>query len=184
MSEWFETLTSIETRVWQTLSRGVSDRRTAARHPTLATVEDGQPAARTVVLRAVDQGARTLDVHTDIGSTKIESLRVSPNAAFHIWDDKQKLQIRLRTKVTILTGATVADLWAKVPDPSRQGYGTDPSPGTPIATALEYTKPGNPEAFAVLRCQVVAIDALHLGGSHRRASFTQSRDWQGQWLAP
>lgn len=185
MSEWFETLEGLHGRVWQTLGRGLADRRSAARHPTFATVSpDGWPEARTVVLRAVDAERRTLDVHTDILSAKVDSLREYPRAAFHIWDEKQKLQLRLEAEVEILSGDAVADLWAKVPDPSRQAYGTDPAPGTPIDDALAYSKPADPAAFAVLRCQVIAIDVVHLGADHRRACFTRDSDWVGEWLAP
>lgn len=184
MSEWFETLDGIDARVWQTLGRGVADRRSAARHPTFATVHDGQPEARTVVLRAIDAAARRLDIHTDAFSAKIKSLLSNPKAEVHIWDQGQKLQLRLQVEVTILSGASVADLWAKVPDPSRQSYGTYPPPGTPIPDALAYTKPADPAAFAVLRCIVQAVDVVHLGDMHRRARFSRAREWRGEWLAP
>ena len=185
MSEWFETLDGIRGRVWQTLGRGVADRRSAARHPTFATVSpDGWPEARTVVLRAADAQVQTLDVHTDFQSDKVKSLRGKSRAAFHIWDEKQKLQLRLGAEVEILSGDVVADLWAKVPDPSRQAYGTDPAPGTAINDALAYTKPADPAAFAVLRCKVIAIDVVHLGADHRRALFTRDSEWIGEWLAP
>lgn len=185
MSEWFETLEGIDTRVWQTLARGVADRRSAARHPTLATVSpDGWPEARTVVLRAADITGRSFDIHTDAFSSKVQSLRERPRAALHVWDEKQELQLRLQADVTILTGDSVADLWKNVPDKSRQAYGTAPAPGTALDHALAYTKPADPAAFAVLRCHVIAVDAVHLGAEHRRAFFTRDSDWVGEWLAP
>lgn len=184
MSEWFETLDGIAARVWQTLEDGVADRTHVARTPTLATVQNGVPEARSVVLRACDANARTLDIHTDIGTTKITSLKQTPRAALHIWDQGQRLQIRMTADVSILTGDAVADIWAKVPDPAREVYGTSPTPGTVIPSALSYDKPADQDGFAVLRCHVIKIDALHLGDDYRRASFARMRDWRGEWLAP
>jgi hypothetical protein len=59
-----------------------------------------------------------------------------------------------------------------------------PAPGTPIAAALDYRKTPDPAAFAVLRCTVQTIDAVHLGPNHRRARFDAADGWHGQWLAP
>jgi len=184
MSEWFETLDGIQTRVWQTLEAGVANRLHVARTPTFATVRDGFPEARSVVLRAVDIHARSMDIHTDLGSAKVRSLQQTPRAALHIWDQSQSLQIRIATDVTILTGDDVAAIWQNVPDPAREVYGTSPSPGTVITDPFAYSKPADQSAFVVLRCKVSHIDALYLGDQHRRAAYAQSRDWSGEWLAP
>jgi pyridoxamine 5'-phosphate oxidase len=155
------------------------------RHPTLGTVSpDGWPEARTVVLRAADPVACTLDIHTDLRSAKVAALRHSPRAVLHIWDASAHMQSRIEVEVVILTGGQVAGIWARVPDLSRQSYGTTPAPGTPIADALAYEKIPDPASFAVLRCTVRAIDAVHLGSHHRRARFTLAEGWAGQWLAP
>jgi pyridoxamine 5'-phosphate oxidase len=78
----------------------------------------------------------------------------------------------------------VAPIWARVPDPSRQSYGVTPPPGTPIADALAYAKTPDPASFAVLRLTVQEADLLHLGDVHRRAKFTRTGAWAGQWIAP
>ena len=185
MSEWFETLDGIHKRVWQTRERGVADRRHVARHPTLATAsKDGLPSARTVVLRDADQKACTVEFHTDIHSDKVHDLRANPSAELHIWDPSARLQIRLGLTVDILTGRSVAEKWASVPDPSRQAYGTHPTPGSPISGPLAYEKPALQASFAVLQCKVDSIDALYLGDQHRRAEFLQICEWDGSWVAP
>jgi drug/metabolite transporter (DMT)-like permease len=57
----------LHAQVWARLLRGVGDRHAPARHPVLATVaQGGMPQARTVVLRAADAAAGTLDIHTDL----------------------------------------------------------------------------------------------------------------------
>lgn len=182
---WATDLSHLYAEVWLRLARGVHDRHAPARHPTLATVTpDGRPQARTVVLRAADKQAGTLDIHTDLRSAKIGELRTAPFAALHVWDASAHLQMRLEVLVTLLTGQDVASIWAGVPEASRISYGTSPAPGQPIEQALAYTKGPDPACFAVLRLKVKTIDALHLGPNHRRARFDRVDDWAGKWLAP
>ncbi len=185
MSNWFETLESIHTQIWDTLVQGVVDADHPARQPTFATVSpDNWPEARTVVLRGSDSEAATIWVHTDLHSDKIRSLQTTPRAALHIWDADQALQIRLQAEVEIESGPTLRPIWDNIPDHSKQSYGVTPPPGTPIDTGLDYVKDPNPDTFAMLHCQITHIDAVHLGEQHRRASFSRHRQWAGQWLSP
>jgi pyridoxamine 5'-phosphate oxidase len=185
MNDWFTTLPGLYRQMWHILAQGVADRHAAARHPTLATITpDGWPSARTVVLRAADPVAGTIDIHTDLRSDKIDDLRRCPRAGMHVWDDKLRLQIRLRCDVAILAGAEVGDIWRRVPDPSRQSYGVTPPPGTAIPNALAYEKTPDPESFAVLRLHLAQADLLHLDELHRRGRFSRDNGWQGDWLAP
>ena len=182
---WATSLDDLFAQVWLRLLRGVNDRHAPGRHPTLAPISpSGWPEARTVVLRAADARAAVLDVHTDLRSPKMAALCAMPRAALHIWDQSAHLQIRISADVSILSGDAVAAIWEKVPDPSRNSYGTEPAPGQPIFAALDYSKPADPASFAVLRCTVRRMDILHLGPHHRRAEFTRASKWAGQWLAP
>lgn len=182
---WAAGLDSLHDQVWLRLQRGVADRHAPARHPVLATVTPGgMPQARTVVLRGADPDEAVLEVHTDLLSAKVGDLRVNPMAALHVWDAGAHLQTRIEARAAILTGAAVAQDWARVPDPSRQSYGSQPPPGTPIDDALAYAKRPDVACFAVLRLTVMAIDAVHLGPQHRRARYTRETGWRGQWLAP
>lgn len=182
---WACDLSRLCAEVWLRLTRGVHDRHCPARHPTLATVTpDGKPQARTVVLRAADKLAGTLDIHTDLRSAKVGDLRVTPFAALHVWDPSAHLQLRLEAHVTILNGSNVSAVWEDVPAASRLSYGSNPASGHPIAQALDYTKTSDATYFVVLRLQISTIDALHLGPNHRRAKFDRQNDWAGAWLAP
>lgn len=170
---------------WQRLRRGVADRRAAARHPVFATVSPGgHPEARTVVLRAADRQAGTVEVHTDGGSAKVASLRAHPEAQLMIWDPKPKLQIRLSTTVTLLSGEAVARKWARVPDGSRMAYGACPTPGTRIDSAHAYEKLATFDAFTVLICAIREIELMQLEDPHRRAVFKALDGWQGYWCVP
>lgn len=185
MSSWFETCEGVLAKVWDTLGLGVADAKHPARLPTFATMSpDGWPEARTVVLRSADRNASEISLHTDLYSDKIKGLRETPRAALHIWDAKQDLQIRLQAEVSIQSGPDTRQLWDKIPDHAQQSYGVTPPPGTPIKNALDYSKQPDADTFAILHCRVMHIDAVHLGTDHRRASFSRTRHWQGQWLSP
>ena len=185
MSEWFERLDGIFAQLWQGLEYGVAQRDAPARHPTFATVSvDGWPETRMVVLRAAIRETGLLEVHTDITSAKVASLRVQPRAEVHVWDEERRLQTRTRCTVTVRSGAAAAEVWARVPDPGRQSYGITPPPGHPIATALAYEKSPQLDSFAVLSCRIERIDAVYLGAAHRRAVFIRKDDWAGEWCAP
>lgn len=182
---WASDLALLHAEVWRHLTRGVHDRHAPARHPTLATVSlDGRPQARTVVLRAADKAAGTLDIHTDLRSAKVVDLRANPFAALHVWDTSAHLQLRIDARVTVLTGPDVAATWKGVPETSRGAYGSTPAPGQAIAKALGYPKAADPACFAVLRLEILTVDALHLGPNHRRARFDRKTGWAGAWLAP
>ena len=185
MNDWFETLEGLHAQVWQRLSRGVADRRAPARQPTLATVSmTGWPEARTVVLRRAVPSEARLEVYTDSASDKIASLSASPRAALHVWEPKLDFQMRLQANVTLLQGDTVADRWQPLPAVARLSYGVQPSPGTPIANALDYEKTPDQSRFCVLSLSLTHIDVVHLGDRHRRAAFVATDGWAGQWLVP
>jgi pyridoxamine 5'-phosphate oxidase len=182
---WAASLPDLYSQVWARLVRGVADRRSPARHPTLTTVStDGKPKARTVVLRAVDLTAQTLDIHTDLRSGKIADVAATPFAALHIWDAGAHLQVRLEAEVALLSGTEIADIWSTLPAHTRATYGIMPAPGQPIADALGYVKTPIADHFGVLRLMVETIEVLHLGPDHRRARFALEDAWAGTWLVP
>jgi hypothetical protein len=170
---------------WRHLTRGVADSRSPARCPTFATVApDGTPEARTVALRGASRSQSVLEVHTDIATSKVAALQHNPKAAFHVWVPRADLQIRITATVEIQTGSDAKQKWDRVPEGSRVSYGTRPTPGTAILDAFAYEKPSDSERFAVLRCNLLEIDLVHLGARHRRAEFIRENEWAGTWLAP
>lgn len=185
MSNWFETHDGLWDRLWKLLAQGLADPGHPARLPCLATVSaDGWPEARTVVLRLADAATATVTVHTDLYSDKMRSLAATPRAALQIWDPATALQLRLQADVSVASGPATRALWDRIPDHAQQSYGVTPPPGTAIADALDYVKDPDPESFAVLICRLRDVDVVHLGQAHRRASFSRTRGWQGQWLSP
>jgi hypothetical protein len=177
-------LAAFHDRAWDVLRRGVADRDAAARVMALATVADGGPEVRSVILRAADGAAGTVDVHTDARSAKVAALRTRPQAAGVVWDPVTRVQVRLSGEVAVLQGAEVAGDWDRVPRSARVSYGNTPAPGSPIAGQEDYAPGEGAGVFAVLRLSVAWIDVLHLGDMHRRALFRRADGWQGQWLSP
>lgn len=165
--------------VWQRLGRGVADRKAPARHPVLATVGETGGEARMVVLRGADRATSCLEVHTDAASTKVKELRANPNASLLIWDQKARLQIRLRVTISIAEGD--ADIWARVPDTARGVYGGTPPPGASIDSPHDHAQNPTPARFAVLTGHIREIETLTLDTPHRRARFC---DGSAQWIAP
>lgn len=185
MRDWFETRQGLLSRAWDLLEAAPGDIGSPARTPVLATTNpEGWPEARTVVLRAADRLGPRITVYTDLQSHKVTSLRAAPRAAFHIWEPALSLQLRLQVMVTIENGNASRSAWEAMPDQQRQSYGATPPPGRVIDEALAYTRQSDRAAFAMLRAQVVFIDLVHLGQVHRRAAYSQSDDWAGQWLSP
>jgi hypothetical protein len=120
-------------------SRGVADRRSAFRTPTLATVNAaGLPCLLTVVLRGFDPATRCLTIHTDRRSLKADEIQASPGVALHVYDASACLQIRLDAIAEIHVDNAVAHkAWTQTAAMSRLVYGVDPPPGTPVLTPAD-----------------------------------------------
>ena len=168
---------------WAALEAALQDRDDPMRHVVLATLNGERPDARILILRNVDRSTRVVEVHTDALSSKVSELERSPQACFLAWSPKRQLQLRLHVDVSVQSGSGVADLWEKVPEPSRLGYGGI-RPGTPIQ---DHSPRGPADAarFAVIRGTVSKMDVLELGSPyHRRAFYTASDGFSGQWVSP
>lgn len=181
MSDDFETLPGLHARAWAQLRSGAAGRE----HVALATVSTaGLPEARTVVLRAADEGAATVEIYTDLKSDKIASLRAHLVGSVLYWDAETALQMRAACDVTILSGQAAQSRWDGVPDHSRYSYGITPAPGRVIAESTAYHKDPQMDDFAVLQCRISHLDVLHLKQPHRRAQFSRDSEWCGNWVAP
>ncbi|MEM9735118.1 MAG: pyridoxamine 5'-phosphate oxidase [Pseudomonadota bacterium] len=184
MADWFETLAETHAEVWRRLTRGVADRRAAARHPVLATTGlTGFAEARVVVLRGAEPSMGRLEIHTDRASAKLAEATASPGATLLIWEERARLQIRLRAHLHEAPAEIQAERWARAPEGSRAVYRALPPPGTPIGAPFELGESSEPR-FTVLWAEIQEIDTLHLGTPHRRALFTRADGWKGTWLAP
>jgi pyridoxamine 5'-phosphate oxidase len=186
--------------IWSALENG----RRSAKHPfhapAVATVRDGGPRVRTVVLQSVDPEAGTVSFHADLRSPKVADIRTTPAIGWVFYDREHKIQVRLSSTAEIHAGDDIAnDAWDRMRPVSRRRYGPEVAPGRPGTSAgfglpdlddLDRPVPGSPdlgrENFCVVRCAVQEIDWLFLRiEQHTRARFTRGSDeWVGEWIAP
>jgi hypothetical protein len=152
---------------------------------TVATVgTDGQPDARTVVLRHVDPLRREIHFHSDIRSPKVQALRASPQVALHWYDPVLRVQVRVAAAAVIHHGDTVAAAtWNASQPMSRAIYTTAAAPGDALdafpagpsaAAADDDTGLGR---FAVVSCRFDAVELLSLhAAGHQRVRLHLDRD--------
>lgn len=184
---------------WQLLVRGVNDRHHGFHTIQLATVgRDGTPQVRSVILRAVEPQSTTLRFHTDARAEKILEIEAQPTVAFHAYDVRAKLQLRLKGEAQVhADDALTEQAWAESRPMSRTCYRMEPDPGTLLDAPDAYQPgstvdvlPGATDAgyaqFRAVVVQVTQLEWLYLAAAgHRRARWTrQGTQWSGRWLAP
>lgn len=180
---------------WACLTRGVKDRRSPFHTPTIATLgTDGRPRMRTVVLRAVDVGARSLRFHTDQRGLKSAEIRNDPRVAVHVYDPRGKFQLRGEGIAHLHETDPLAQAaWENSRMMSRACYATQPAPGTAIDAPDAFALPQDEAAigtgaqnFSAVVITLESIETLYLDhAGHRRARFDlDPADPQARWLVP
>ncbi len=192
---------------WQMLGRGVQDRRSAFHTPVFATQGTDGPQARVLVLRAFEQGTRTLTFHTDMRSAKLFELGGDPRVALTFYDAARKAQIRINGTCAVhADDALCQQRWAASRPSSLRCFAgappgvvsTVPTSGLPVQ--MEGREPELAELadaqahFAVLTVSVQRLEWLHLHTrGQRRANFVWPDDSANidasspcrmQWLNP
>lgn len=181
-------------RSWDELTSGVEDSHHPFHTATLATVDDmGRAAARTVVLRQVDQEKRRITFNADWRSEKVAQMRVRPEGVgLLLYSPPLRLQLRMMTRVTLHHLDRVAEETYLACQPmSRLCYMTPYAPGAIVP--FPPTQPGKPqnpregiENFTVVSLEVISFESLALHSSgHRRARRLYSDPPSAAiWLAP
>ncbi|MDJ0945811.1 MAG: pyridoxamine 5'-phosphate oxidase family protein [Kiloniellales bacterium] len=180
---------------WRLLRRGVKDRRSPFHTPALATRrDDGFPAVRTVVLRAVDVMQHRLRFHTDARSAKFREISADPRVAVHFYDPSKKVQLRADGRATLHRDDELADTaWRATRLFSRACYRVAEMPGTVVANPQASSSAGDaddPDAgrenFAAISVSIDGLEWLYLAArGHRRARFSWTDgEVEGAWLIP
>ena len=196
-----ECLNTIEADCWNVLSESVSRRDHGWRLPALATCAAGQIRQRTVVLRSVEQTARTLLFHTDIRSPKVAALRENPNVSLLFYDAASSVQLLLQGRVTLHTDSELAeDLWQNGPPESLRSYLAPAAPGTGCSAPTDNLTPNvrgripdrselesGRSRFMVLEFHVTEAEWLLLarsGNRRARFSYRDGGDPLREWCCP
>lgn len=170
------------TRVWQALTRATKDKHHQWRTPVLASIGlDGQPQARTIVLRQADPTAWRLEAYTDSRSPKCLELTQQQHAQLVFWSEKLRWQLRVSVIAHVHTqGELVDHAWAKMrQSPSATDYLTAQAPGSELLTGQHNTAiathSDRDHHLAVLAFEIIAMDWLALGrGGHLRAHIDRT----------
>lgn len=168
------------------LVNGHAKKRHPFRYFTLATIQNGQPRQRTVVLRKTLADFSIL-FYTDKRTQKIEDIALSPVCSALFYHPKKLLQIRVVGTAELITDKDqIAGYWHTVQEASRKDYTTINTPGTPIKNpdAVSYTAEEN--YFCPVKIIPTNIEYLQLKRpNHLRVLFSRTEsDWSGEFLVP
>ena len=174
---------------WAWLAGQLTAATGSARHGfhlmTVATVgTDGQPDARTVVLRHVDPARRLIRFHSDIRSPKVRAIQRDPRVALHWYDPVIRVQVRIDARATVHHGDEIAAAaWSAAAPMSRACYTAFVAPGDPLDAF-----PAGPAApatgddaglahFTIVSCRFDSVDllVLHAAG-HQRVRLHLDRE--------
>lgn len=192
-------LDEIETSIWNELESCVAQRPRPAdpdepgesaadavphewRVAVLATVEDGQADARSVVLREVDAAERRLIFYTDARSPKVRQIEASPQGTLLFYSRELGWQVRMQVRLAVETaGLAVSSRWAKLQTSAgARDYLSVAAPGSALDAPLADL--GVRDHFAMIEAMAETVDWLELDpAGHRRAVFGAGGT---KWLQP
>ena len=189
MTARLQQLDAIEDRIWSELERCVAPRVRAAepgetedetpsppapphefRVAVLATVNDGQADARSLVLREVDAAERRLMFYTDARSPKVRQIETSPQGTLIFYSHELGWQLRMQVRLDVeTTGLAVSSRWARLQTSAgARDYLSAVAPGSPLDAPLSAL--GVRGHFAVIEAMAETVDWLELHPEgHRRA---------------
>lgn len=193
-------LDEIHAGVWDSLEAAALSSGHAWRLPVLATVSGEHAHARTVVLRAANGSDRSLVVHTDRRSPKVDQINQNANVCLVFYDPASLLQLSVTGTAQVHSMDAVADAnWDDTPASSRRAYLGELAPGLatdePNINLPEHVRgrvPSEEELaparinFAVVGITVSAIDCLKLDrDGNLRAQFRYAAHGdEFTWVAP
>jgi hypothetical protein len=186
--DWrLEQLGEIEQAIWSELESCVETRpHDLAPHEwrvaVLATVDDGQPDARSIVLREVVARERQLVFYTDARSPKVRQIEATPQGTLIFWSPSLGWQLRMQVLLAVQTeGLAVSSRWARLQTTTGAAdYLAAQAPGSPLDAPLADL--GTRSHFATITALVESVDWLELHEEgHRRALFGAGGP---KWLQP
>ncbi|MEM0900042.1 MAG: pyridoxamine 5'-phosphate oxidase family protein [Pseudomonadota bacterium] len=181
-----EELTAFYDHAWQTINRGLADRKAASRFLTLSTIdEQGVPRSRMVVIRDTDKADGSLLIYTDARAGKISEIAAVPSVAALIWEPRWSLQIRFIGEASVVLGDELDALRSKLSERALRDYTTELPPATMIDDPKLVESQADRVHFSAIRLRLKSIELLCLAPQgHRRARYERDDNWLGQWLVP
>lgn len=169
-------LAAIEAEVWRQLALAVTEPLHEWRTPVLATTDGGFGDARSVVLREVDSGARSMLLYSDARTAKVAQIASHPHGTLLMWSRHLGWQLRCRVALSVeTTGLALTSRWARI---KLTRAANDYLSALPPGASLDPSRPAAPDRtarahFALITARTAVIDWLELhADGHRRARFT------------
>lgn len=168
------------------LFNGVNKKGHPFRYFTLATLNNGRPKQRTVVLRKISKDLK-FTFYTDCRSPKIEQIKGNENVNLLFYHPKKRIQITIEGKATLITNSEITNTyWHGIPTHARKDYATSKAPGSSIdnTDAISYLE--EEHNFCIVEIKAESIDFLKLQQPiHQRILFTKTdENWLGEFLVP
>ena len=190
-------LENIPKEIWSHLKNGIKDISSAFHFPSLSTINlDGYPTSRTVILRNIDFKKKLISFNTDIRSQKWFEMKNNNNILLHIYDFKNKTQLRITGKAFLnYKNKNWDNAWNSLSIMSKECYSSPHSPSIYIENPkdidqnIKTIKKDCLDKYKInfgrIDVEVKIIDWLYLLHSgHRRAKFTYNKKLKMTWLAP
>ena len=195
MTTRLQELDEIETSIWSELERCVAVRPRAEpdapeadepphewRVAVLATVDDGQADARSLVLREVDAAERRLVFYTDARSPKVRQIEQSPQGTLIFYSRKLGQQLRMQVRLNVeTTGLAVSSRWARLQTSAgARDYQSVAAPGRPLDAPLSEL--GVRGHFAMIEAMAETVDWVELHPEGHRRALLGGRE--SRWVQP
>ena len=183
------------------LNRGVKDRGHGYHTPIFSNIDKEKSIdSRIVVLRKFDPKKMVLNFHTDFRSPKVHNLKKNNKSLFVFYDQKLKIQLRIKTSSTINNQNKICkEMWENTKLFSRKCYLTVKPPSSitnqpedGIHESLKGKEPTKKESekgyknFTVIENHIILIDWLYLSASGHRRLIISFKDINPifDWVIP
>ena len=192
--------------LWEVLEKGAKSSRKPFHYCSLATVNEGVPSQRTMVLQKVTNARqdinRTFRFHADSRSPKVDHVihaSTVANASCLWYEPGHKLQIRANGHLSMTSKSETRATWeGEMNSLARRCYFSPVPPSSAIRSFNELRKnhekmindnelsSGVAENFSILDFKVDSLEFLVLGihGHIRAKQYFEERQVNYTWLSP
>ena len=126
-------LKGIYEEIWDYLDIAVKDRKSGFHTFSLATISNGYPDNRTVVLRGCCKKTMKLSFHTNNFSNKIIDISADHNVSALFYDKEKKIQIRIVGIANINNDNSYCkEKWENMSNQSKECYFQNINPGKTV----------------------------------------------------
>jgi pyridoxine/pyridoxamine 5'-phosphate oxidase len=171
--------------VQQEVKFGYLKKKHPFRYPVLASIEDGKPQQRTVVLRNTTDDFH-LVLFTDARSAKMSQFAKNSAASMLFYHPKKLMQVKVQGNIKVVSEKNqIQEYWQKIQGNSERDFRTVDSPGTPLKNPDHVSFSEDQHHFCVLELVPNQIEYLQLKRPHHlRALYSVDDNWKGQFLNP